>query len=62
MAFLLLPTLLGRPQDQKQHDYLYWELTAGHGFQEIRMGDWKADILNVSQPGTAQAGTLQSSR
>jgi arylsulfatase A len=46
-----LPTLLGRPQDQKKHDYLYWELAADKGFQEIRMGDWKADILHVSQPG-----------
>jgi arylsulfatase A len=47
-----LPTLLGRPQDQKQHDYFYWELASDRGFQEIRMGDWKADILLVSQPGT----------
>lgn len=46
-----LPTLLDRPQDQKQHDYFYWELAADRGFQEIRMGDWKADILHVSQPG-----------
>jgi arylsulfatase A-like enzyme len=47
-----LPTLLDRPRDQKQHDYFYWELAADRGFQEIRMGDWKAEILNVSQSGT----------
>ncbi len=45
------PTLLGKPSEQKPHEYLYWELGADKGFQEIRMGDWKANLLNVSQPG-----------
>lgn len=35
----LLPTLLGRPTEQRQHDYLYWEY---QGRQAVRMGDWKA--------------------
>lgn len=35
----MLPTLLGRPESQKQHEYLYWEL---NGQQAIRMGRWKA--------------------
>jgi len=35
----MLPTLLGQPEKQKQHEYLYWELS---GQQAIRMGDWKA--------------------
>lgn len=35
----LLPTLLGRPSEQKKHQYLYWEL---NGQQAVRMGDWKA--------------------
>lgn len=34
----LVPTLLGRPQEQRQHDYLYWELTDS---QAVRRGDWK---------------------
>lgn len=34
-----LPTLLGKPSEQKKHDLLYWELA---GQQGIRMGDWKA--------------------
>jgi len=34
-----LPTFLGQPEKQKQHKYLYWELS---GQQAIRMGDWKA--------------------
>ena len=46
-----LPLLTGREQKEK-HDYLYWELATDKGFQEIRLGSWKADILNVSQPGT----------
>ena len=44
-----LPTLLGRPQEQKQHDCFYWELGgAKGGFQEIRLGHWKAERLNVT--------------
>jgi arylsulfatase len=35
----ILPTLLGRPEGQKRHQYLYWEL---NGQQAVRMGDWKA--------------------
>ncbi|MDO8543912.1 MAG: arylsulfatase [Opitutaceae bacterium] len=46
-----LPTLLGRLSAQKQHEYLYWEYGAGNGFQAVRMSDWKAVFLNVSQPG-----------
>ncbi|HEX42831.1 MAG TPA: hypothetical protein ENN81_12345, partial [Phycisphaerales bacterium] len=34
----MLPALLGR-DNQKQHEYLYWEL---NGQQAIRVGDWKA--------------------
>lgn len=35
----LLPTLLGRPRRQKEHEYLYWEYKRG---QAVRLGDWKA--------------------
>jgi len=45
----LVPTLLSHPEKQKQHEYLYWELAANGGYQEIRIGDWKADILQVSE-------------
>lgn len=34
-----LPTLLGKPQKQKKHAYLYWEYL---GKQAVRMGNWKA--------------------
>ncbi|MBN2138668.1 MAG: arylsulfatase [Sedimentisphaerales bacterium] len=34
-----LPTLLQKPDKQKQHEYLYWEL---NGKQALRVGDYKA--------------------
>lgn len=37
----MLPTLLGKPNVQKQHEYLYWERNQAHG---IRKGDMKAVI------------------
>ncbi|MCH2123939.1 MAG: arylsulfatase, partial [Pirellulaceae bacterium] len=41
-----LPTLLGRAQDQQQHDFLYWAFYEGRGGRAARMGKWKA----VQQP------------
>ena len=39
----IVPTLLGRPQDQAEHEYLYWEFYEGaRAAQAVRMGDWKA--------------------
>ncbi len=40
----LLPTLLGNPEEQKGHDYLYWEYS---GKQAVRRGKWKAYRGNV---------------
>lgn len=37
-----LPTLLGNANDQKQHDFFYWEVNETQGpLQAIRMGNWK---------------------
>jgi len=36
-----LPTLLGRTDKQKKHEYLYWEFYAFGGTTAIRMGHWK---------------------
>jgi arylsulfatase len=36
-----LPTLMGRPREQKQHDFLYWELPQFGGQQAVRYGEWK---------------------
>jgi len=35
----MLSTLFGREQEQRKHEYLYWEL---RGQQAVRMGKWKA--------------------
>ncbi|GIZ09709.1 arylsulfatase [Flavobacterium sp. UMI-01] len=43
----LLPELLGNKQEQKQHEYLYWEFHEKGGRQAIRMGNWKAVKYNV---------------
>ncbi len=42
-----LPTLLGQPEKQKQHEYLYWEFPAYGGQQAVRMGPWKAVRQNT---------------
>jgi arylsulfatase A-like enzyme len=44
----LLPTLLGSPDRQRQHDYLYWELPTDRGWVAVRKGDWKAVIRGVT--------------
>ncbi len=36
-----LPTLMGKEEEQKQHDFLYWEFPSYQGQQAVRMGDWK---------------------
>lgn len=41
------PTLLGKPQNQKQHEYLYWEFPAYKGQQAVHMGDWKGVRQNL---------------
>jgi len=36
----VVPTLLGRPEQQEQRDFLYWEYHMGKQ-QAVRMGKWK---------------------
>ena len=40
------PTLLGKPAEQKQHDFLYWAFYERGGARAIRQGKWKA----IEQP------------
>lgn len=35
------PTIKGKPKDQQDHDYLYWEFYEQGGRQAVRMGRWK---------------------
>jgi arylsulfatase A-like enzyme len=36
-----LPTLLGKPDRQRKHEYLYWSSLEGETAVGVRMGDWK---------------------
>lgn len=38
----MVPTLLGTPNKQKQHKYLYWEFHERGSMQAVRFGRWKA--------------------
>ena len=37
----MTPTLLGRPDDQLEHEYLYWEFHEDGMAQAVRTGSWK---------------------
>ncbi|HEX6892328.1 MAG TPA: sulfatase/phosphatase domain-containing protein, partial [Chryseolinea sp.] len=42
-----LPILLGSPNSQQKHNYLYWEFHEQNGKQAVRKGRWKAVKLNA---------------
>jgi arylsulfatase len=42
-----LATLLGQPQQQPQHEFLYWEFPGYGGQQAVRTGRWKAVRQNM---------------
>ena len=42
-----LPTLLGQEDQQKRHEFLFWEFGGYGGQQAVRMGDWKAVRQNM---------------
>ncbi len=54
-----LPTLLGQPQNQRQHEYLYWEFYETSTKQAVRLGDWKA-IRQPMLTGTMQLYNLNA--
>ncbi|NOX56502.1 MAG: arylsulfatase [Planctomycetes bacterium] len=43
----MVPTLLGRPEQQRRHDHLYWEFYEQGGKLAVVKGHWKAVRLNV---------------
>ena len=46
-----LPTLLGKPDTQMVHDYLYWEFAEGnHDAQAVRSGNWK--LIHIFKTGS----------
>ena len=42
-----LPTLLDKPEEQREHDYLYWEFHEQGGKQAVRLGNYKGVRLNT---------------
>lgn len=51
------PTLLGRPEKQERHEYLYWEFPGYGGQQAVRMGRWKGvrqNLLRADNPKPLQ--------
>ena len=40
----MLPSILGKADQQKQHKYLYWEFYERGSAQAVRMGDWKGVV------------------
>lgn len=43
-----LAELLGKPEEQRQHEFLYWEFPEYNGQQALRMGRWKAIRKNIN--------------
>ena len=57
-----LPTLLGDPEKQKQHKYMYWEFHELGGRRALRAGDWKLVQYNVLKdtPGSLELYDLKN--
>ncbi len=49
----IAPTLLGQPERQKEHEYLFWEFFGGGGQQAVRLGDWKGLRRDMHKGNTA---------
>jgi arylsulfatase A-like enzyme len=49
----LVPTLTGHADQQKTHDYLYWEFYEQNGRRAARFGDWKAVQYGLHQSANA---------
>lgn len=45
-----LPALLANNENQKKHDYLYWEFHERGGRKAVRKGNWKLVRYNVLDP------------
>lgn len=50
----LVPTLLGRPDLQERHDYLYWEFIEQGGKRGVTTSRWKAIQLNTLRSNKAK--------
>lgn len=43
----MLPTLLGNDKEQKQHEYLYWEIYEGKPRCAVKYKNWKGVVLDM---------------
>lgn len=43
------PTLLGQPDKQRRHNFLFWEFAGYGGQQAVRLGDWKGVRRNMNK-------------
>jgi arylsulfatase A len=46
------PTLLGKPAEQKRHEFMVWSFPGYTGQQAVRLGDWKGVRRNLQQGKT----------
>jgi arylsulfatase A-like enzyme len=53
-----LPTLLNKKDEQKQHDFLYWEFHELKGRQAVRKDDWKL-VIPRALPHSRQANVCK---
>ncbi|MDF1656487.1 MAG: arylsulfatase [Verrucomicrobiales bacterium] len=49
----LIPTLLGKPDEQTHHDFLYWEFLEKGGRKAVTTTKWKAVQLDTLKPDPA---------
>ncbi len=49
----LAPTLLGHPDQQSRHAFLYWEFASYGGQQAVRLGNWKGVRPKLAKGQTA---------
>lgn len=45
----IVPTLLGRSDEQPRHEAMYWEFSERGRSQAARIGNWKAVRVNLKQ-------------
>jgi arylsulfatase A-like enzyme len=46
----IVPSLMNNPEQQAEHDYMYWEIDLGNqGRQAVRMGKWKAVRYDITE-------------
>ncbi|RHU25308.1 MULTISPECIES: arylsulfatase [Parabacteroides] len=45
----MLPEMTGKTEQQKKHEFLYWEFPESGGQRAVRMGEWKAFVGDIKK-------------